>query len=46
VAISDFDELLSVADRVLVMRHGDVVRDVAAASIDTSSLTAIVGGLQ
>jgi ribose transport system ATP-binding protein len=46
VAISDFDELLSVADRVLVMRHGDVVRDVEVASIDTSSLTAMVGGLQ
>jgi ribose transport system ATP-binding protein len=46
VAISDFDELLSVADRVLVMRHGDVVRDVDRASIDTSSLTAMVGGLQ
>jgi ribose transport system ATP-binding protein len=46
VAISDFDELLSVADRVLVMRHGDVVRDLDVTSIDTSSLTAMVGGLQ
>jgi ribose transport system ATP-binding protein len=46
VTISDFDELLSVADRVLVMRHGDIARDVEVASVDTSSLTAMVGGLQ
>jgi ribose transport system ATP-binding protein len=46
VTISDFDELLSVADRVLVMRHGDIARDVEVASVDTGSLTAMVGGLQ
>jgi ribose transport system ATP-binding protein len=46
VTISDFDELLSVADRILVMRHGDIARDVEVASVDTSSLTAMVGGLQ
>jgi len=39
VASADVDEVLEVADRIVVLSHGAVVRDVPAASADREALT-------
>jgi simple sugar transport system ATP-binding protein len=39
VASADVDEVLEVADRIVVLAHGGVVRDVAAAEADREELT-------
>jgi simple sugar transport system ATP-binding protein len=39
VASADVDEVLEVADRIVVLAHGGVVRDVAAAAADREELT-------
>jgi simple sugar transport system ATP-binding protein len=39
VASADVDEVLEVADRIVVLSHGGVVRDVPAAEADREELT-------
>ena len=45
VVLSEFEELLSVADRVVVLRHGAIVADVDSQSVSVAQLTALAGGL-
>jgi ABC-type sugar transport system ATPase subunit len=45
VVLSEFEELLSVTDRVLVLRHGNITADFASDEVSVSELTASVGGL-
>jgi ribose transport system ATP-binding protein len=45
VVLSEFEELLSVADRVVVLRHGAIVADVDSQSVSVAHLTALAGGL-
>jgi len=40
----DLDELLSLADRIVVMSEGEIVHDVAAADADRHALGAFMGG--
>ena len=45
VVLSEFEELLSIADRVLVLRHGQLTREFRSADVTVGQLTAAVGGL-
>jgi ribose transport system ATP-binding protein len=45
VVLSEFEELLSVADRIVVLRHGAIVADVDSESVSVADLTALAGGL-
>jgi ribose transport system ATP-binding protein len=45
VVLSEFEELLSVTDRVLVLRHGNITADFASDEVSVSELTASAGGL-
>jgi ribose transport system ATP-binding protein len=45
VVLSEFEELLSVADRIVVLRHGAIVADVDSQSVSVADLTALAGGL-
>ena len=45
VVLSEFEELLSLADRIIVLRNGAIAADLAAADTTVASLTASVGGL-
>ncbi|MCU1492781.1 MAG: sugar transporter ATP-binding protein [Acidimicrobiaceae bacterium] len=45
VVLSEFEELLSVADRVLVLRHGRLTGEFRPAEVTVGQLTAAVGGL-
>ncbi|MCW2919610.1 MAG: putative ATP-binding transporter protein [Actinomycetia bacterium] len=45
VVLSEFEELLSVTDRVLVLRHGKITADFASDEVSVSELTASAGGL-
>ncbi len=40
----DLDELLLLADRIVVMSEGEIVHDVPAAAADRRSLGAFMGG--
>ena len=45
VVLSEFEELLSVTDRVLVLRHGKITAEFASDEVSVSELTASAGGL-
>jgi len=45
VVLSEFEELLSVADRVVVMNRGAITGDLAAGQTTVAGLTAAAGGL-
>jgi ribose transport system ATP-binding protein len=44
---SEFEELLAIADRILVLRDGAVVREIAdPATLDEAALIQLAGGSQ
>ncbi|MDQ1584054.1 MAG: ribose transport system ATP-binding protein [Microbacteriaceae bacterium] len=45
VVLSEFEELLSLADRIVVLRHGAIEGDLGADAVSVAELTASVGGL-
>jgi ribose transport system ATP-binding protein len=45
IAASEFEELLSACDRILVVRRGRIVDERAVAATDLHELTALAGGL-
>jgi ABC-type sugar transport system ATPase subunit len=45
VVLSEFEELLSVADRVVVMNRGRITGGLAAQETSVADLTAAAGGL-
>jgi ribose transport system ATP-binding protein len=46
IVASEFEELLGVCDRILVMRRGEIIGDYPAASTDLHQLTALASGLE
>ncbi|MDQ1606311.1 MAG: ribose transport system ATP-binding protein [Microbacteriaceae bacterium] len=45
VVLSEFEELLSLVDRVVVLRHGAIETEFSADAVSVAELTASVGGL-
>jgi ribose transport system ATP-binding protein len=45
VVLSEFEELLSLADRVVVLRHGAIDTEFSAGAVSVTDLTASVGGI-
>jgi ribose transport system ATP-binding protein len=45
VVLSEFEELLSLVDRVLVLRHGAIDSEFSADAVSVADLTASVGGI-